>query len=127
MSIHPDDDFNLRAALASELSDVLPGDGLAKKIIARHRAVRRRRVAGAVGLAVVLAGIGVPLGLDTAHPGHASLRLAPYTLELPGQYHPVAVSSASCGPGRPVAGQGGDTGAMAAAVGSGVCLVMLLT
>jgi len=127
VSIHPDDDFNLKAALASELSDVVPSDGLARKIIARHRAVRRRRVAGAAGLVAVLAGIGVPLGLDAAHPGHASLRLAPYTLELPGHYHQVAVSSASCGPGRPVAGQGRGPGAMAAAVGSGACLVLLLT
>jgi hypothetical protein len=127
VSIHPDDDFNLRAALASELSDVLPDDQLARAIIARHRAGRRRRVAGAVGLVVALAGIGVPLGLDTMRPGPAALRLAPYTLELPGQYHPVAVSSASCGPGRPATDQGGDPGAMAAAVGSGVCLVMLLT
>ena len=140
MSIHPDDDFNLRAALASELSDVLPDDRLAGAIIARHRAGRRRRVAGAVGLVIVFAGIGVPLGLVKApggasRPGHVLLRLAPYTLQLPGQYHPAAVSSAPCGPGNggsypgsaPTGNPAADPRAMAAAVASGACLVMLLT
>ena len=154
MSIHPDDDFNLRAALASELSDVLPDDQLAGAIIARYRAGRRRFVASAIGLVVVVfVGVGVSLGLtrgpgswvpgNTVRPGHLSLRLAPYTLELPGRYHPVAVSSAPCGPGngsgngagnagiRPGAASTGnraaEPGAMAAAVGSGACLVMLLT
>jgi hypothetical protein len=64
MSIHADDEFNLRIALESELDDVLPGEGLAGLVIARHRKVRRRRVAGAVSLVVVCAGIGVPLGLS---------------------------------------------------------------
>jgi hypothetical protein len=139
VSIHPDDDFNLRAALASELSDVLPDDQLAMTIIARHRAGRRRRVAGAAGLAIVFAGVGVSVGLTsvpgTSRTGDVPLRLAPYTLELPGQFHSVAVSSAPCGPrnggthpspaptGNPAAGPG----AMAAAVESGACLVMLLT
>jgi hypothetical protein len=127
VSIQPDDDFNLRAALASELSDVLPDDQLAGAIIARHRAGRRRRVAGAVGLAIVFVGVGVSLGLTrapgTSRPGHAPLRLAPYTLELPSQYRSVAVSSAPCGPGKPAT----EPGAMAAAVASGACLVMLLT
>ncbi len=135
MSTHPDDDFNLKAVLESELSDVVPDDGLAKAIIARHRAGRRRRVAGAVGLVMVLAGIGVPLGLDQAHgvsgvpgntvpPGHVLLHLGPYTLQLPGQYHlTAAAASAPCGPGKSAA----DPGAMAAAVASGACLVMLLT
>ena len=139
MSIHPDDDFNLRAALASELSDVLPDDQLAGAIIARHRAGRRRRVAGAVGLVVVFAGVGVSLGLTrvptTSRPDHVPLRLAPYTLELPGQYHSVAVSYAPCGPGdggihsghAPTENLAAEPGAMAAAVGSGACLVMLLT
>jgi len=129
VSIHPDDDFNLKAVLERELSDVVPDHGLAKAIIARHRAGRRRRVAGAVGLVMVLAGIGVPLGLDRAaggtppRPGHASLHLAPYTLELPGQYHPAAVGSAPCGPGN----GGVKPGPAAAAVASGACIVMLLT
>ena len=145
MSIHPDDDFNLRAALASELSDVLPDDHLAGAIIARHRAGLRRRVAGAVGLVIVLAGVGVSLGLtgasgsrvpgNTVRPGQVPLRLAPYTLELPGQYHPVAVSSAPCGPGTgsphpgpaPTGNRAAERVAMAAAVESGACLVMLLT
>jgi hypothetical protein len=139
VSIHPDDDFNLRAALASELSDVLPDDQLAGAIIARHRAGRRRRVAGAVGLAIAFVFVGVSLGLSrapgTSRPGHAPLRLAPYTLELPGQYRSVAVSSAPCGPGNggirpgpaPTGKPATEPGAMAAAVASGACLVMLLT
>jgi hypothetical protein len=139
VSIHPDDDFNLRAALASELSDVLPDDQLAGAIIARHRAGRRRRVASAVGLATVFAGVGVSLGLagvpGTSRPDHVPLRVANYTLELPGQYRSVAVSSAPCGPGNGGIRHGpaqtgkpaAEPGAMAAAVGSGACLVMLLT
>lgn len=140
MSIHPDDDFNLRAALARELSDVLPDNQLAGTIIARHRADRRRRVAGAVGLVIVFAGgVGVSLGLSrapcTSRPGHVSLRLAPYTLELPGKYRSVAVSSARCGPGNdgihpghaPTGNQTTEPGAMAAAVESSACIVLLLT
>jgi hypothetical protein len=64
VSIHADDEFSLRIALECELDDVLPGEGLAGLVIARHRKVRRRRVAGAVSLVVVCAGIGVPLGLS---------------------------------------------------------------
>jgi hypothetical protein len=139
VSIHPEDDFNLRAALASELSDVLPDDQLAGAIIARHRAGRRRRVAGAVGLVIVFAGVGVSLGLTrgpgTSRPGHVPLSLAPYTLELPGQYHALAVSSAPCGPGNggsrpghaPTRDPAADPGAMAAAVESSACFVILLT
>ena len=136
MSVHPDDDFNLSAALTRELSDVLPDDQLAGAIIARYRA-GRRRVAGAVGLAIVFAGVGVSLGFTgvpgMSRAGHVPLRLAPYTLNLPGQYHPVAASSAPCGPGHGGShpgpariGNAAKPGAMAAAVGSGACLVMLL-
>jgi hypothetical protein len=64
VSIHADDEFSLRIALESELDDVLPGEGLAGLVIARHRKTRRRRVAGAVSLVVVCAGIGVPFGLS---------------------------------------------------------------
>ena len=64
MSIHADDEFSLRIALESELDDVLPSEGLAARVIARHRKIRRRRVAGAVSLVVVCAGIGVPLSLS---------------------------------------------------------------
>jgi hypothetical protein len=64
MSIHADDEFSLRFALESELDDVLPSVGLADLVIERHRKIRRRRVAGAVSLVVVCAGIGVPLGLS---------------------------------------------------------------
>jgi hypothetical protein len=63
VSIHADDEFGLRIALESELDDVLPSEGLAGLVIARHRRTRRR-VAGAVSLVVVCAGIGVPLGLS---------------------------------------------------------------
>jgi hypothetical protein len=64
VSIHAGDEFSLRIALESELDDVWPGEGLAGLVIARHRRVRRRRVAGAVSLVVLCAGIGVPLGLS---------------------------------------------------------------
>lgn len=64
MSIHADDEFSLRIALESELDDVLPSEGLAGLVIARHRKTRRRRVAGAVSLVVVCAGIGVPLSIS---------------------------------------------------------------
>ncbi len=64
MSIHADDEFSLRIALEMELADVLPSEGLASLVIERRRKVRRRRVAGAVSLVVVCAGIGVPLGLS---------------------------------------------------------------
>jgi hypothetical protein len=63
VSIQPDDEFSLRIALESELDDVLPSEDLADLVIARHRKIRRRRVAGAVSLVVLCAGIGVPLGL----------------------------------------------------------------
>ena len=64
MSIHADDEFSLRFALEGELDDVLPGEGLAGLVIARHRKIRRRSVAGAVSLVVVCAGIGIPLGIS---------------------------------------------------------------
>jgi hypothetical protein len=63
VSIQADDEFSLRVALERELADVLPSEGLASLVIERRRKVRRRRVAGAVSLVVVCAGIGVPLGL----------------------------------------------------------------
>jgi len=64
VSIHASDEYSLKIALESELDGVLPSEGLADLVIARHRKVRRRRVAGAVSLVVVCAGIGVPLGLS---------------------------------------------------------------
>jgi hypothetical protein len=63
VSIHADDEYSLRIALESELADVLPSEDLASLVIGRRRKVRRR-VAGAVSLVVVCAGIGVPLGLS---------------------------------------------------------------
>jgi len=64
VSIQAEDEFSLRIALESELADVLPSEGLANLVIERRRKIRRRRVAGAVSLVVVCAGIGVPLGLS---------------------------------------------------------------
>ena len=138
MSIHPDDEFSLRTGLEIELGDVAPGDGLADVIITRYRRGRRRRVAGAIGLVIVFAGIGVPLGLGagtSADPGHTVLRLAAYTLALPGQYQLVAARSAPCRPrsGITVPGavapgheQAGPQAAVAAD-SSGRCIVLLLT
>jgi len=63
VSIHADDEFSLRIALDSELDDVLPSEGLAGRVIARHRKIRRRRVAGGVCRVGVCAGMGVRLGL----------------------------------------------------------------
>lgn len=138
MSIHPDDEFSLRTGLEIELGDVAPGDGLADVVITRYRRGRRRRVAGAIGLVIVFAGIGVPLGLGagtSADPGQTVLRLAAYTLTLPGQYQLVAARSAPCRPRSgttlPGAAAPGDQQAgpqaAAAADSSGRCVVLLLT
>jgi hypothetical protein len=70
VSIHADDEFSLRIALEGELDDVVPADNLAGLVIARYHRTRRRRLAGAVGLVVVAAGIGVPLGLSGPSSGH---------------------------------------------------------
>ena len=59
MSIHADDELNLRLTLMSELEDVAPRDGLADLVIARYRKSRRRRIASVFGLFVVFAGIGL--------------------------------------------------------------------
>jgi len=130
VSIHADDEFNLRLALMSELDDVAPGDELAGFVIARHRKVRRLRFAGVCGLFVVFAGIGVPIGIASASggapaktaPGQATLRLGAYTLTLPGEYHLTDAGAAPCAdvpqPAHPEA--------EAAAVTSGVCIVMFL-
>ena len=126
MSIHADDEFNLRLALMSELDDVTPRAGLAGSVIARHRKGRRRRFAGVVGLFVVFVGIGVPAGIastsgsaadgGTARPGPV-LRLGPYTLTLPDRYHLSDAKTAPCAAG---AGAGQEV----AAVASGVCVLM---
>jgi hypothetical protein len=137
VSIHADDEFSLRTGLEIELHDVVPGDGLADAVITRYRSGRRRRVAGAIGLVIVIAGIGVPLGLGASTvpgPGHTVLHLAPYTLILPGQYQLVAAQSASCRPsgtGVPGSTTAGDPQAgpdvAAAADPSGHCIALLLT
>ena len=126
MSIHADDEFNLRLALMSELDDVTPRAGLADSVIARHRKGRRRRFAGVVGLFVVFAGIGVPVGIAStsgasdgaaAPSGPVSLRLGSYTLTLPDRYHLSDARTAPCAAG---AGAGQEV----AAVASGVCVLM---
>jgi hypothetical protein len=133
VSIHADDEFSLRTGLEIELDDVVPSDGLADVIITRYRRGRRRRMAGAIGLVMVFAGIGVPLGLGASSPsdpGHAVLRLAAYTLTLPGQYQLVAARSAPCRPrGSSVAPGYQQSGLdmAAAADPSGHCIVLMLT
>jgi hypothetical protein len=128
VSIHANDEFSLRLALESELDDVNPRDGLAGLVIARHRKGRRRRFAGVFGLFVVFAGIGVPIGVagtsGGARPGPVALRLGSFTLTLPDRYHLSDAAAAPCAavavPGpRPAEEQ-------AAAVASGVCILMLL-
>ena len=130
MSIHADDEFNLRLAIRSELDDVAPRDGLADLVIARYRKSRRRRFAGVFGLFVVFAGIGVPIGVAStsggtaARSGPVALRLGSYTLTLPDRYHVSDPDAAPC-----AAGTGAGSGARqeAAAVASGVCVLMVLT
>ena len=128
MSIHADDEFNLRLAIDSELDDVTPRAGLADLVIARHRKGRRRRFAGVVGLFVVFVGIGVPVGIAStsggapdgaaARSGPVSLRLGSYTLTLPDRFHLTDAQTAPCATG---AGAARET----AAVASGVCVLML--
>ena len=121
MSIHADDEFSLRIALESELDDVLPSEDPADLVIARHRRSRRRRVAGAVSLIVVCAGIGVPLGHagpsdkpPQHHPGQrpdqhtGSVTLIPHprvgaalVIERPVPVFTAAAATASPGPSRP--------------------------
>ena len=130
MSIHADDEFNLRLALMSELDDVAPGNELADLVIARHRKVRRLRFAGVCGLFVVFAGIGVPIGIASASsggtpaktaPAKTTLRLGEYTLTLPGEYHLTDASAAPCAAVPQPAHVEAE-----AAVTSGVCIVMFL-
>src|SRR5262249_36749475 len=116
VSIQADDEFNLRLALESELDDVMPRDGLAGLVIARHRKARRRRAAGVFGLFVVFAGIGVPIGVAStsggtaARSGPVALRLGSYTLTLPDPYHLGDARTAPCATGAGAA-QGTAAGA----------------
>lgn len=127
MSIHADDEFNLRLALDSELDDVTPHAGLADLVIARYRKGRRRRFAGVVGLFVVFVGIGVPAGIASTsggvpdgaagRSGPVGLRLGSYTLTLPDRYHLSDARTAPCATGA-------GAGLQAAAVAPGVCVLM---
>ena len=99
MSIHADDEYSLKFAVESELDDVVPGDGLAGLVIARYHKARRRRIAGAVGLFVIFAGIGVPIGVTATGGGSAKsavLRVATFTLKLPQQYQVAAATAPAC-------------------------------
>jgi hypothetical protein len=131
VSIHADDEFNLRLALEHELDDVMPRAGLANEIIARHRRAIRRRVAGAVGLVVVIAGIGIPLSLSRpggSRPAHpradgaldhpVTLRLVPYTLTLTGDYRPAGPAKVTCAIAVP-AGESKTAAAKTAAAEAG--------
>ena len=126
MSIHADDEFNLRLALDGELDDVTPRAGLADLVIARYRKGRRRRFAGVVGLFVVFVGIGVPAGIASTsggpdgaagRPGPVALRLGSYTLTLPGRYHLSDARTAPCATGAGAVQE-------VAASSSGVCVLM---
>ena len=123
MSIHADDEFNLRLALDSELDDVTPHAGLADLVITRYRKGRRRRFAGVVGLFVVFVGIGVPVGIASTSggapegAGPVPLRLGSYTLTLPDRFHLTDAKTAPCATG---AGAVRET----AAIASGVCVLM---
>ena len=139
MSIHADDEFNLRLALESELDHVTPRDGLADLVIGRYRKGRRRRFAGVFGLFVVFAGIGVPIGVAgasggtsgsaSARSGPVVLRLGSYTLTPPGQYHLSDARAAPCAAGAAVPGPRpapGQQEAVAAVASSSVCVLMFL-
>jgi hypothetical protein len=127
VSIHADDEFNLRLALDSELDDVTPRAGLADLVIARYRKGRRRRFAGVVGLFVVFVGIGVPAGIASTsggtpdgaagRPGPVALRLGSYTLTLPDRYHLGDAKTAPCATGAGAVQE-------VAAVSPGVCVLM---
>ncbi len=137
MSIHADDEFNLRLALMSELDEVTPRAGLADQVIARYRKGRRRRFAGVVGLFVVFAGIGVPVGIAStsgsasdgaaARSGPVALRLGSYTLTLPDRYHLSDAKTAPCATGAGAAQEAAARETAThetAAVASGVCVLM---
>jgi hypothetical protein len=127
VSIHADDEFNLRLALDSELDDVTPHAGLADLVIARYRKGRRRRFAGVVGLFVVFVGIGVPAGIASTsggapdgaagRSGPVALRLGSYTLTLPDRYHLSDARTAPCATGAGAVQE-------IAAVAPGVCVLM---
>jgi hypothetical protein len=92
VSIHADDEFSLKTAFESELDDVVPEEGLAVWVIERYRKGRRRRIAGAVGLFVVCAGIGVPFGLGGATgsgQGSSSPAMAPGPSTIVGNQVPA--------------------------------------
>jgi hypothetical protein len=123
VSIQADDEFNLRLALMSELDDVAPRDELAHLVIARHRKVRKLRFAGVCGLFVVLAGVGVPIGMAaTSGPAKEVLRLGEHTLTLPGEYHAADAASAPCA----AVPQPAAAVTEAAAVTTGVCILMFI-
>jgi hypothetical protein len=130
--IHADDEYGLKFAVESELDDVVPSDGLATLVIARYHKTRRRRIAGAVSLFVIFAGLGVPIGLTAASgsSGSAVLRIATFTLKLPRQYHVAPATAPACAPAVSAAAvprpRVPADDAVAAAAPAG-CILMLLT
>lgn len=127
MSIHADDEYSLKFAVESELDDVVPSDGLAGLVIARYHKVRRRRIAGAVGLFVIFAGLGVPIGLTATggSSGSAVLRIATFTLKLPRQYHVAPATACTAATAVPRPRVPADDAVAAAAPAD--CVLMLLT
>lgn len=111
----------LRAALRDELLFLVASDDLAASVIARHHARRRRGRFCAVALGVVLAGLGVLLGLVSSpgHTGPAELRLSSYRLRLPNRYHVTNTS--------PAISAGSQQKVMAAVGSDGRCVSMQLT
>jgi len=131
VSIHADDEYSLKFAVESELDDVVPSDGLATLVIARYHKTRRRRIAGAVGLFVIFAGLGVPIGLTATGGGgarSAMLRISTFTLRLPQQYHVAPATAPACAAAAAAVPRprvpADDAVAAAAPAG---CILMLLT
>jgi hypothetical protein len=119
MSTVEGDEF--RTALRNELLFLIASDDLAASVIARYHTRRRVGFSGAAALGVVLAGLGVLLGLmSSAGPtSPAELRLSSYQLTLPDRYHVTNTSAAI---------SAGSQQKMMAAVGSdGRCVSMQLT
>jgi hypothetical protein len=127
VSIHADDEFNLRLALDSELDDVTPHAGLADLVIARYRKgppaplrrrgrpVRGRRRHRRAGRDREY--VGRRPGRRRGRSGPVGLRLGSYTLTLPDPYHLSDARTAPCATG---AGAGQEV----AAVAPGVCVLM---
>lgn len=134
MSVHDELDLaetEVRDELERELADVIPRPDVAAMVIGRYRRERRRKRAG---LAMALAGIGVPLtvvpltmagtGGPAGPPGSAVrpgavLRLSAYTLQLPATFRPQPCGPAAAGVTAASAAGGCIVLALSATAGSG--------